>query len=83
MFNKTSSVDFLKYGEVFSIFSENNEIHDNNYIFTIHNDKIVYFYVANTDIYLKSTEGICMLVVANSLDQETFDRFVIHRVVKN
>ena len=82
MFNKTSSVDFLKYGEVFSIFSENNEIHDNNYIFTIQNDKIVYFYVANTDIYLKSTEGICMLVVANSLDQETFDRFVIHRVVK-
>lgn len=80
MFNKTSSVEYLKYGEVFSDTFENT--HEENHILTIQNDTTTSLYLASDDVYVRSIEGICMLIVSNTLNSDDFREFVIHRTVK-
>ena len=53
MFNKTSSLDFLKYGEVFTDYTRNKSTHQNNYVLNATSDTITYFLKASEDIYLK------------------------------
>ncbi|MDD7282147.1 helix-turn-helix domain-containing protein [Floccifex sp.] len=80
MFNKTSSVEFLKYGDVYG--DSSDQSYDENHILTIQNDSFTYMFVADDDVYVKTCEGICMLVVSNVLDPDQFEEFVIHRTIK-
>lgn len=80
MFNKTSSVEYLKFGEVYYDSSERS--YDQNHILTIQNDTLTFLFEADDDIYVKSVEGICMLVISNTLDPKYFSEFVIHRTIK-
>lgn len=82
MFNKTSSIEFLKYGEVYTNYTRERNTYTNNYTLTIQNDSLIYFYYASDDVYLQVTSGLCMLVVTDNLNAEHFDEFVIHRIVK-
>ncbi|MEY8257730.1 AraC family transcriptional regulator [Erysipelotrichaceae bacterium 66-17] len=82
MFSKTSSIEFLKYGEVFSSSTSQEPHKDHNHIITIENEKLTYFFQADTDIFIRSSEGITALVVTKDLSTSQFDEFVVHRVVK-
>ena len=82
MFSKTSSVSFLKYGEVFSESETMSDYHENNFLITVQDTNINRFLQASDDVYLKSIEGICMLVVTKNINSENYDTFVIHRTVK-
>lgn len=44
MFSKTSSIEFLKYGEVFSSSTSQEPHKDHNHIITIENEKLTYFF---------------------------------------
>lgn len=82
MFNKTSSIQFLLYGEVFSDYEFPNNEETENYNLTIQNDSFSYCYLANDDIYIEVTEGICMLAVCTDPKSKKYDEFVIHRIAK-
>ncbi|MDO4468082.1 MAG: AraC family transcriptional regulator [Bacillota bacterium] len=82
MFKKTSSIDFLKYGEVFTVHSDNKEPYENNHLLNIVNDAITYYYYANDEVYIKTLDGIALLVITDDLSKETYEEFVVHRVVK-
>ncbi len=82
MFNKTSSIEFLKYGEVYTNYTRERNSYTSNYTLTIQNDSLIYFYYASNDVYIQVTSGICMLVVTDDLNSDAFDEFVIHRIVK-
>lgn len=82
MFKKTSSIEFLKYGEVFSMHTENRKLHENNHLLNITNDSITYYYFANEDVYIKTLDGIALLVITDDLHRDQYDEFVVHRVVK-
>ena len=81
MFSKTSSVSFLKYGEVFSESETMSDYHENNFLITVQDTNINRILQASDDVYLKSIEGICMLVVTKNINSENYDTFVIHRTV--
>ena len=53
MFNKTSSIDFLKYGEVFNSDNSSQINNPNNHKITVQSNSFSYLYQANNDIYLK------------------------------
>lgn len=82
MFSKTSSVEFLKYGEVFSTSTYKGPHKGYNYILTVQNEKLIYFFQANVDVYIQAAEGITALIVTNDIESGKFDEFVVHRVVK-
>ncbi|MDO4191660.1 MAG: AraC family transcriptional regulator [Erysipelotrichaceae bacterium] len=82
MFRKTSSVEFLKYGDVCSDCDsfqiERSVVHD----LPVQNHALIYMYEADQDVYLCTASGICMLVVSEKLDRDSFQTFVIHRYIK-
>ena len=82
MFNKTSSIDFLKYGEVFNSDNSSQINNPNNHKITVQSNSFSYLYQANNDIYLKCLEGICMLVICKDFNMDSYEEFVIHRVIK-
>ena len=82
MFSKTSSVEFLKYGEVFSTSTYNGPHKGYNYILTVQNEKLIYFFQSDVDVYIQAAEGITALIVTDDLESAHFDEFVVHRVVK-
>ncbi|MGM9941677.1 MAG: helix-turn-helix transcriptional regulator [Bulleidia sp.] len=82
MFSKTSSVEFLKYGEVFSTSTYKGPHKGYNYILTVQNEKLIYFFQANVDVYIQAAEGITALIVTDDIESGHFDEFVVHRVVK-
>ena len=54
MFSKTSSVSFLKYGEVFSESETMSDYHENNFLITVQDTNNNRFIQAREDVYLKS-----------------------------
>lgn len=82
MFSKTSSVEFLKYGEVYSTSTYNGPHKGYNYILTVQNEKLIYFFQSDVDVYIQAAEGITALIVTDDLESAHFDEFVVHRVVK-
>ena len=80
MFNKTSSIEFLKYGQVFTDHTENKKRYDKNFLITVKNEDLTYFFQADNDIYLKTLEGIALLIVRN--EENKYEEFVVHRIVK-
>ena len=82
MFYKTSSSEFLKYGEVFTDFTKNRETYQNNFVLNVTNENLTFFYKANKDVYLKTVEGIAMLVITDSLNHQEYDEYVVHRIIK-
>lgn len=82
MFNKTSSVEFLKYGEVYSSSTYKGPHSGYNTVMTIQNERLVFFFQADTDVFIQSAEGITTLVVTDDIDSNQFQEFVVHRVVK-
>ena len=73
MFYKTSSSEFLKYGEVFTDFTKNRETYQNNFVLNVTNENLTFFYKANKDVYLKTVEGIAMLVITDSVNHQEYD----------
>lgn len=82
MFSKTSSVEFLKYGEVFSTSTYKGPHKGYNYILTVQNEKLIYFFQSDVDVYVQGAEGITALIVTDDIESDHFDEFVVHRVVK-
>ena len=54
MFSKTSSVEFLKYGEVFSTSTYKGPHKGYNYILTVQNEKLIYFFQSDVDVYIQA-----------------------------
>ncbi|MBR3311937.1 MAG: helix-turn-helix transcriptional regulator [Solobacterium sp.] len=82
MFKKTSSVEYLKYGEVYT---DNDVLNDPSrikYFLPVRTQALIYMYEADEDIYLRCQEGFCLLVISGELDKKSFQSFVIHRVIK-
>lgn len=82
MFSKTSSIEFLKYGEVFSASTYKGPHKGYNYILTVQNEKLIYFFQSDVDVYVQGAEGITALIVTDDINSGHFDEFVVHRVVK-
>lgn len=82
MFHKTSSIEFLEFGEVFSETSSSKHYYRSNHILPVQNKDLIYLYKADQDVYLRCVEGICLLVVTKDLEEEKYHEFVIHRIVK-
>ena len=82
MFNKTSSVEFLKYGEVYSTSTYKGPHSGYNSVMTIQNERLAFFFHADTDVFIQSAEGITTLVVTEDINTNQFEEFVVHRVVK-
>ena len=82
MFHKTSSVEFLKYGDVSSEANLFQVTDPAYYTLPVQNRDIIYLYQADEDVCLHTSEGICLLVISETLDKEDFRTFVIHRYVR-
>lgn len=82
MFKKTSSIEFLKYGEVFTLYTDNRKVHENNHLLNIKNDTITYYYYVDEDVYIKTLDGIALLVITDDLNKDSYDEFVVHRITK-
>ena len=82
MFLKTSTHLFQKYGEVYNELPKEQIDVSQNHSLHIQNDFFEFFYQSNEDLYLKTTEGIVLLVISEDLKKEKYDEFVIHRIVK-
>ena len=84
MFKKTSGIDFLKYGEVFNETDgkKGKQFSEGNHKLPVENKDLIFLYKANEDVYFRTLEGITLLVVSEDLNQESFQTFVVHRVVK-
>lgn len=82
MFNKTTSIIFQKYGDVYNDFERKNGKYGKNKITKISNKTIYVMYQSTEDVYLRVSEGIVLLVVTNNLEAGGSEQFVVHRVVK-
>ncbi len=82
MFNKTTSILFQKYGEIFNEFTSKRTHTNRNNVLKITNDSVDFLYQSSEDVYLRVDEGIALLVLTNNMEAEALDIFVIHRVVK-
>lgn len=82
MQKRTTNYTFQKFGDVF--YSVNRKSgHLDNYVdneFRITNQNFDSFYYSNDPVYLDTKSGIIMLVV--SKDGQTYEEYVIHRVVR-
>ena len=82
MFHKTSSVEFLKYGDVSSEADLFQVADPSYYNLPVQNRDIIYMYQADEDVCLHTRDGICLLVISETLNKEEFRNFVIHRYVR-
>lgn len=82
MLNKTTSISFIKYGEVFNDnITDRNNINENT-LLKVNSNTINFMYEANEDIYFKEGDGIVLLIVTDNLNNNNFDEFIVHKVVK-
>lgn len=85
MFNRTTSFLFSKYGEIYRSMPDP----DSNYMRTarisnvrLREKQMHYFFSYDHPVYVRSLNGIIMLVVATKDNPKAYERFIIHRVVK-
>ncbi|MCF0105515.1 MAG: helix-turn-helix transcriptional regulator [Holdemanella sp.] len=82
MINKTSSIPFLQYGEVFT--QDSNELFgiDKSHILDITSKSINFFYQSTDDVYFRAAQGIILLIVTKDIDSGIYEEFAMHRIVK-
>ncbi|MEG0315233.1 MAG: AraC family transcriptional regulator [Erysipelotrichaceae bacterium] len=82
MFNKTTNFIFDKYGEIINDISKSQSSKLEHSQVKIRNKSINDFKVYSTDVYVRVTSGIVMLVVSTNPESGAFEKFVIHRTIK-
>lgn len=82
MLNKTTSFIFNKYGEIVQDLNKKNLSKVHRFSLRLKEKSFTQFYVYNSDVYIKVTSGIVMLVVSSDPSNKHYERFVIHRSVK-
>lgn len=83
MLNKTTSYTFQKYGDIFLDLSRGQHLArpGGRKILKIANKRFKFMYHNSEDTFVRVDDGIVLLVVSNELDANTFEQFVIHRVI--
>ncbi|MFR3042414.1 MAG: AraC family ligand binding domain-containing protein [Thomasclavelia spiroformis] len=82
MINKTSSIEFKKYG---STYEEHISVKDNNLICRKLNTSgriISHMYCFSCPVYIELTEGIASILIGNSLEPNKLETFAIHHYLK-
>lgn len=82
MINKTSSIEFKKYG---STYEEHLSSKDNNLIcrkLNTSSQVISHMYCFSCEVYIELTEGIASILIGDSLDPEKLETFAIHHYLK-
>lgn len=82
MFNRTTNYIFNKYGEIINEINKRQESKLSTSTLKLKDKSFDHYYVCNTDIYVKVTSGIVMLVVSMDEDAAAYEKFVIHRIIK-
>ena len=84
MINKTSSVIFHKYGEVYSTLAAKADLPQDYYIhhFDVSCRSIHSFYKTSEDIYCRAIKGLILLVITDDIRKDHYDEFIMHRTVK-
>lgn len=80
-FNKTTNIEFHKYGEVYTE-TTSKEYFDDSRSYVIVKDKnLEFLYFASEPIYFRVKEGAALVVITSDLSVEP-ESFAIHRVCK-
>ena len=82
MINKTSSIEFKKYG---STYEDHLSFKDNNLICRKLNTSgrvISHMYCFSCEVYIELTEGIASILIGDSLDPDKLETFAIHHYLK-
>lgn len=82
MFNRTSNYIFNKYGEIINEISKRQNEKIIHSTCKLKDKSIDHYYVYNSDVYVKVLNGIVMLVVSMDEEAKTYEKFVVHRVIK-
>lgn len=82
MFNRTSNYIFNKYGEIINELNKRQNERITHASWKVKDKSINELYIFNTDVYIRVLSGIVMLVVSVDEDAATYEKFVIHRVIK-
>ena len=81
IFNKTTSIDFQEFGEVFTENTFKNKFDENRFYLLVENKTTNTFYKSNNETYFTVREGITAIAVTDDLNK-TPKIFVIHRICK-
>lgn len=82
MFNKTTSFIFSRYGEIINDLTKRQEQKLSHSSLKLKDKSFSSFYVYTSDVYIKVTSGIVMLVVSRDKDGGDYEKFVIHRYIR-
>jgi AraC-like DNA-binding protein len=79
---KTSSVNYIKYGEVYNELGPlKNERATRKRTLHIQSDAFAYYYKADCDVYVWQKKGLAALVISADSEEKP-EEFVLHKVVK-
>lgn len=81
IFNKTTSIDFQKYGEVFTETTFKNKFEDDRFYLLVESKTTNKFYKSNDETYFTVREGITAIAVTDDLNNKP-EIFVVHRICK-
>ncbi len=81
IFNKTTSIDFQEYGEVFTETTFKNKFDENRFYLLVEAKSTDMFYISNSETYFTVREGITAIAVTDDLNKKP-KIFVIHRICK-
>ena len=81
MINKTSSIEFKKYG---STYEDHLSVTDNLICRKLNTSGrvISHMYCFSCAVYIELTEGIASILIGDSLDPDKLETFAIHRYLK-
>lgn len=82
MFNKTTSFVFNRYGEIVNELTRRQTLKMSHYTLKLKDKSFDSFLSYNSDVFIRVTSGIVMLVVSRDSDVKNYERFVIHRHIK-
>ena len=81
IFNKTTSIDFQEYGEVFTENTFKNKFDEGRFYLLVEAKSTDKFYISNNEVYFTVREGITAIAVTDDLNKKP-NIFVIHRICK-
>lgn len=81
MFNKTTSANYFKFGQISDAFKSNKEKYEVS-MFTEIDDTVFEMRVYDQDVYIEPMEGMAMMRIAANPVMDTIESFAIHRGVR-
>ncbi len=81
IFNKTTSIDFQEYGEVFTENTFKNKFDEDRFYLLVEAKSTNNFYISRSEVYFTVREGITAIAVTDDLNKKP-KIFVIHRICK-